>query len=152
MAVCTFFGHRQCPDTIRPKLKQLLTELITNYKTDMFYIGHQGQFDSIARSVLYELKAEYPWINFAIVLAYMPSKQDKHTNFSDTMIPEGIECVPPRYAIVWRNNWLLQQSDYVVTYITHSWGGAAKFAQKALSQKKMVFELGRDHSYKRDTL
>ena len=26
---------------------------------------------------------------------------------------------------------MLQQADYVVTYITHSWGGAAQFAKMA---------------------
>ena len=60
---------------------------------------------------------------------------------SDTMLPEGIESVHPRYAISWRNNWMLQQSDYVVTYITHSWGGAAQYAAKAARQGKIVVNL-----------
>ena len=57
------------------------------------------------------------------------------------LLPEGIESVHPRYAISWRNNWMLRQSDYVVTYITHSWGGAAQFAENAKKQKKVVVNL-----------
>ena len=65
----------------------------------------------------------------------------EYDDYSNTMLPEGIESVHPRYAISWRNNWMLRQSDYVVTYITHSWGGAAQFAEKANRQKKTVINL-----------
>ena len=57
------------------------------------------------------------------------------------MIPEGIEAVHPHYAIPWRNNWMLKQSDYVVTYITHTHGGAAQYAAKAKRQKKTIISL-----------
>ena len=107
----------------------------------MYYVGNQGQFDAFVRSILRELKKEYPQIDYAVVLAYMPGKQMKYDDYSDTMLPEGIESVHPRYAISWRNNWMLQQSDYVVTYITHSWGGAAQFAEKARRQRKIVINM-----------
>ena len=141
MSSCTFFGHRDCPESIKPKLREVLVDLITNHNVDMFYVGNQGRFDAIVRGVLRELKKEYPQINYAVVLAYMPGKQMEFDNYADTMLPEGIESVHPRYAISWRNNWMLWQSDYVVTCITHSWGGAAQFAEKAKSQKKIVINL-----------
>ena len=93
------------------------------------------------RFLVRELKNEYPQIDYAVVLAYMPGKQTEYDDYSDTMLPEGIEFVHPRYAISWRNNWMLQQSDYVVTYITHSWGGAAQYADKARRQKKTVINI-----------
>ena len=141
MSSCTFFGHRECPDSIKIKLKEVLIYLITNHDVDMFYVGNQGRFDSIVLSVLRELKKEHPQINYAVVLAYMPGKQAEYDDYSDTTLPEGIESVHPRYAISWRNNWMLQQADYVVTYITHSWGGAAQFAEMAKHQKKTVINL-----------
>ena len=104
-------------------------------------MGNQGRFDVIVRSVLREVKNEYPQINYAVVLAYIPGRQIEYDDYSDTMLPEGIEDVHPRYAISWRNNWMLQKSDYVVTYITHSWGGAAQFAKKAERQRKTVINL-----------
>ena len=141
MRICTFFGHRDCPESIRTQLRAALIDLITNHDVDMFYVGNQGRFDAIVRGVLRQLKKEYHQINYAVVLAYMPRKQMEFDDYSDTMLPEGIESVHPRYAISWRNNWMLQQSDYVVTYITHSWGGAAQFAEKAKHQKKTVINL-----------
>lgn len=52
-----------------------------------------------------------------------------------TMYMEGIESVRPHYAIYWRNNWLLRQSEYVVTYIR---GGAYQFTRKAKSLQKLL--------------
>ena len=141
MPACTFFGHRDCPETIKPKLREILVDLITDHDVDMFYVGHQGQFDAYVHSTLKALKQEYPQINYAVVLAYMPGKKTEYDDYADTMLPEGIESVHPRYAISWRNNWMLKQSEYVVTYITHSWGGAAQFVAKANRQKKTVINL-----------
>ena len=141
MASCTFFGHRDCPESIKPKLRKALVDLITNHDINMFYVGHQGQFDAYVRSELKRLKQEYPQINYTVVLAYMPGKKTEYDDYSDTMLPEGIETVHPRYAISWRNNWILRQSDYVITYITHSWGGAEKYYQKAVSAQKTVINL-----------
>ena len=107
----------------------------------MFYVGNQGQFDAIVRNVLRVLKMDYPSINYAVVLAYMPGKKSEYEDHADTMLPEGIEMVHPRYAISWRNNWMLRQSEYVVTYITRTWGGAAQYAAKAKRLKKNVINL-----------
>lgn len=141
---CTFFGHRDCPRSIQSKLREVLVDLIENYAVDMFYVGQQGAFDGIVRAVLKELVSVYPHIHYAVVLERMPHKREKFDtrDYTDTILPEGIETVLPRFAISWRNNWMLKQSDYVVTYITHAWGGAAQFAEKAERQKKTVIHLG----------
>ena len=141
MANCTFFGHRECPESIKIKLREVLIDLVNNHDVDMFYVGNQGRFDAIVRGVLRELKTEYPQISCAVVLAYLPGKETEYEDYSDTMLPEGIESVHPRYAISWRNNWMLRQSDYVVAYITHSWGGAAQYVNKAKRQNKRVINL-----------
>ena len=141
MLACTFFGHSDCPEAIKPNLRAVLIDLIVNQNIEMFYVGNQGQFDAIVRNVLRVLKMDYPSINYAVVLAYMPGKKSEYEDHSDTMLPEGIEMVHPRYAISWRNNWMLRQSEYVVTYITRTWGGAAQYAAKAKRLKKNVINL-----------
>ena len=146
MPTCTFFGHRDCPESIKPKLREVLVDLITKHGVDMFYVGHQGQFDAYVHSELKKLKQEYTQINYAVVLAYMPSKKTEYGDYSDTMLPEGIETIHPHYAISWRNNWMLKQSDYVVTYITRPWGGAAQYAGKAKSARKRIIELGNERT------
>lgn len=143
MSACTFFGHRDCPSSIKPKLREVLIDLIENHDVDVFFVGQQGAFDRIVRSILKELALIYPHIRYAVVLERLPPKQDEFDtrDYSDTMLPEGIEIVHPRFAISWRNKWMLERSDYVVTYITHSWGGAAQFAKMAEKNKKRVIAL-----------
>ena len=145
MSACTFFGHRDCPGSVKPKLREVLVDLIEHHAVEMFYIGQQGDFDRMVRSVLKELASIYPHINYAVVLERMPPQRDHFDlrDDSDTMLPEGSESVHPRFAISWRNRWMLRQSDYVITYVTHSWGGAAQFARTAQTQKKTVLNLAR---------
>ena len=143
MAACTFFGHRECPDSIQPELKKLLIHLIDEQHVDVFYVGHQGAFDRIVRNTLRELAFIYPHVRCYVVLAYMPQSPKKYDDidYTLTLLPDGIENVPKRFAISWRNRWMLQQADYVVTYVTHSWGGAARFTEISKKQKKTVFNL-----------
>ena len=142
MAVCTFFGHRDCPATIRPRLRAVLVELIERHGVEQFYVGWQGAFDAMVCSVLRELEEVYPHISYAVVLERLPGPRDKAIwDFSDTIFPEGLETVPPRFAISKRNDWMLKQADFVVTYITHNWGGAVQYAEKAQRQGKRVLNL-----------
>jgi len=76
------------------------------------------------------------------VIERMPSSNIVNiADCTDTLLPEGIEHVHPRFAISWRNKWMIRQSDYVVTYITHSTGGAAQFAKMAEKQGKIVIKV-----------
>ena len=132
MPACTFFGHSQCPD-LRSELRDAVMRLAGD-GVDMFYVGDNGRFDAQVRSVLSELGLRY-----GVVLAYLP--KGTGADFGDTMFPEGLELVHPRYAIDRRNRWMLERSDYVVTYVHHSWGGAAKFAALAERQGKRMIRL-----------
>lgn len=140
MSVCTFFGHRDCPADIRPRLRAAVVELIEGHGVDTFYMGRQGTFDAMARSVLRELTEVYPHISSAVVLERLPGSCGTR-DFSDAIFPEGLETVPPRFAISKRNNWMLKQADFVVTYITHNWGGTVQYAEKAQRRGKRVLNL-----------
>ena len=108
MPSCIFYGPRDCPDSVKTTLWEALVDLIEDHRVDMFHMGNQGQFDAMVRSTLRELKKEYPQIEYAVVLAYMPGKRNEYDDYSDTMLPEGIEPVHPHYAISWRNNWIVK--------------------------------------------
>lgn len=78
------------------------------------------------------------------VLAYMPGiKSEFDTGYEklETLYPDGLEKVPKRFAIDWRNKWMVQQSDYVISYVCHSFGGAAKYMELAKRKKKIVYNL-----------
>lgn len=138
---CTFFGHSDCPDGIKPILKEKLNELILKNGVNKFYVGNNGHFDYIARTTLAELKNEYPQIEFYVVLAYLENRKDDFGDYADTVFPEGIESIPYRFAICYRNEWMINRSDYVITYVRHPSGGAAKYREIAERRKKTVIDL-----------
>lgn len=96
MSACTFFGHRDCPSSIKPKLREALIDLIENHTVDMFYVGQQGAFDSMVRSVLKELVSLYPHINYAVVLERLPPKRDEFDthDYSDTIVYKSFDQLP----------------------------------------------------------
>lgn len=133
---CTFFGHSNTALEIRGKLKTTIIDLIENRSVDLFYVGDKGNFDKLALSILREIDAIYP-IRYYIVLAYLPKEKTDYP----TLFPEGIETVPKRFAINFRNKFMVEQSDMVISYITRSYGGAVKFVEMAVKKKKTVINL-----------
>ena len=144
---CCFFGHKDTPESVEADLYAAIEKLIVEHGVNTFYVGNQGHFDFYARAALRQLQGKYS-IRYSVVLAYMPGEKTEYDDFSDSMLPEGIEEVHPKYAISWRNDWLLKQSGYVIAYIHHNWGGAARYVQKAYRQGKTVINLCQDTYFK----
>lgn len=136
---CTFFGHRDTPESIRPILRATLIDLIENKGATRFYVGNNGLFDAMVTWQLRRLKSDYPHIDYAVVLTYLPTKAQ--TDDTPTLYPESQESALPRYAISKRNHWMLRQADYVVTYVNTTIGGAAKFQTLAQKKGKTVVNL-----------
>ena len=63
----------------------------------------------------------------------------------ETLYPEGLESVPPRYAISHRNRWMLAHAEYVITYVAAPVGGAAKAVETALRKNKKIINLHASH-------
>ncbi len=142
MSACTFFGHRECYGLDVGALQTAIENLILE-GVDTFYVGHQGGFDSIVFTCLQSIKRRYPQITFSVVLAYMPTQRAEYDLYADCSIyPEGLELCHPKFAIERRNNWMIEQSDYCICYITHTWGGAYKFAHMAKAQGLSIVNLG----------
>ena len=140
--ICTFFGHKDTPKEIEPILRSTLIDLIENKNINVFYVGNNGNFDNMVRRQLEDLSLTYP-ITYNVVLAYLPTKKSEYEDYTNTILPEGIETKPKRFAISYRNKWMIQQSDIVVTYVTHSFGGAARFKNTAERKGKTIIELSK---------
>lgn len=137
---CTFFGHRDAPPGIKASLRQVLSDLIERQGVKQFYVGNQGSFDTMARNLLTEFEQTHG-ISYEIVLAYLPRQEYPLCDADHTLLPEGIETVPPRFAIEYRNKWMIDHSDIVITYVHRSFGGAAKFKELAEKKNKVVIQI-----------
>ena len=139
MVSCTFFGHRDCPSSIRGVLATEIEKLISHHQVNTFYVGTHGNFDRMVYHVLKELQQRYGNIKVYRVLAYLPKPGDNDTAY--TIVPEGIENAHPRYAIVYRNNWMIDHSDYVIAYVTHTFGGAYQAVERAKKKGKITIQI-----------
>lgn len=139
---CTFFGHRYVQKEIEPMLRSTLIDLIENRGAELFYVGNQGAFDAMVTRVIRELSDRYP-IRAYTVLAYLPVGENGASDeLLPTILPDGIETVPRRFAIYFRNKWMIAQSDFVVTHVmNHIASGAAQFKALAEKQGKAVINL-----------
>lgn len=137
---CCFFGHRDIPGNIKTELVNTIEKLITEYGVINFLVGKQDGFDSLVLSLLKELSPQHPEISYSVVLAYLPDEKSNPID-APTLYPEGIENVPKRFCISWRNNWLIEHSQYVICYISHLTGGAGQFVEKAKKKDRTVFNI-----------
>ena len=143
VSVCTFFGHSECPENMKNAVLETVENLIRENDVKEFLVGDKGRFDRIVLDVLRDVKRKHPDVCYSVVLSSLQDKAD--LDYTETVFPEGIEVSPPRFAISWRNRWMVKQADCVVAYVCHTWGGAAKFVEYAIRQKKKVINLGSMH-------
>lgn len=135
--IVTFCGHGNVAN--KNDVQEWLyaaTENLILEGAKTFYLGGYGEFDSLAKSVLREHKKCYSYIDIVLILSYLNSSIDE-AGYCYTLYPP-IETVPKRFAISKRNEWMIEQSDIVVAYVTHGWGGAAKTLEFAQRKKKRI--------------
>ena len=140
MVVCTFFGHRDSPEHLQDALSAAIKQAILKYHVDTFYVGNHGRFDAMALHALKEAQKMFPHISYSVVLAYFPTEQT-NTLYEHTLYPEGLETVPKKFAISFRNKWMVAQADVIIAYITRTHGGAAQFVRLAQRKGKPVIWL-----------
>lgn len=140
MTACTFFGHRDCSQSLYPAVERAIRRMICAGVAD-FYVGGQGTFDAMALRVLREVSRDLPWVRYTVVLAYLPSERQPNVESGETFFPEGLESAPRRFAIERRNLWMLERCDCVIAYVNRSYGGAAKFLALAERQGKTILNL-----------
>ena len=138
--IVTFCGHKDISDTaaLHDRLLDVLRSLISE-GADTFLLGGYGAFDTLAASAVQELKTEFPQIRATLVLPYLD--RDYNRDLYDDSIYPPLENVPRRFAISKRNEWMVDQADVIVAFVTHGWGGAASTLRYSERKKKRVISL-----------
>lgn len=139
--VVAFFGHKDTPSAVKPLLEQTVQRLIEENEEITFLVGTHGVFDLMVQSVLGQALQKYPHISCHIVLSYIPIENNGEQYPLQTLVPEGIESVPKRFAISFSNSYMVNECDTVVCYITHDWGGAKQFVENAKKKGRVIINL-----------
>jgi uncharacterized phage-like protein YoqJ len=144
--IITFCGHSNClfSDEEKEKLKQLLIEKIIKNPTCKFYLGGYGDFDSLCLRTLRELKTDFPDIELLFITPYLDknySKLELAKYYYEDVIFPPIENVPRKFAILKRNEWMVDSAELVIAYVKYSWGGAAKTLEYAKRKKVPIINI-----------
>lgn len=133
----TFCGHSTVYplDLVQRWLHEVIEGLIVR-GARKFYLGGYGTFDQMAAAAVWEQKRTHPEITSVLVLPYLDRKVSA-TEYDYTTYPP-LENVPRRFAISRRNRWMVDNSDILVAFVTHDWGGAATTLKYAERKKKEI--------------
>ena len=133
---CFFIGNRNTPSSIEQQLIEVVEQHITQYGVTIFTVGHYGSFDSLVTRVLKKTKKQYPHIELYLLAPYaLNQNRETPEGFNSTFYPEGLETVPKAFAIVQANRYMIQNSDYLITYC-HNVGNTRNFVEYAKRREK----------------
>lgn len=142
MHACTFIGHRECPESVKPILYKELENLIVNCNVRNFYVGTHGDFDRIVYETLCKLEKVYS-IKISVVLAYLSSlNKQTYYDVTKTIYPDVLAKTPFKFAISKRNDFMIRQSQYMICYVNYTNSNASKFVKTAVKRNLKVKNLG----------
>ena len=134
MKACSFFGHRDTPQTdeLKHKVRETVERLIVEERVDTFLFGSRSKFDELCHIVVTELREKYSHIQriaylckhetACLVGAGMEQKRRiKELTGRDVYVPEYEDIRKSdrvnsagRACYVERNQWIIDDSDFVI--------------------------------------
>ena len=135
---CFFLGHHDASNSIYPALLSIVEQHITEYGVTEFFVGHYGNFDQLAARAVKESKTHHPDISLSLLLPYHPSERriSLPEGFDDTYYPDGMENVPRRFTIFRANRYMIDHSDYLISYVWHPASNARELVRYAERREK----------------
>ena len=137
-----FFGHRDVPVNLDSVLMETITDFVKNKGVTNFYVGNNGRFDDMVLHALKRVKQSFPNISYCVVLSYYPqNKLPFSLQHVKTVFPAEVAAVPKKVAIIRRNKWMIDHSEFVVSYVRRNFGGAASAVEYAKKKERTVISL-----------
>jgi uncharacterized phage-like protein YoqJ len=120
--------------------------MIVENGVDTFLVGGHGRFDSIATSVVNKIKKTFPNVKLILVRPYLTNDLNRNRNYynsvyDEIIIPSSLAEIHYRAAIPKRNQWMVDESQYVITFLRNNFGGAYEAVQYAKRQYKSIVKI-----------
>ncbi len=147
MKTCFFIGHREADERLLPALKQTVRQHILEYGVTDFVVGDHGGFDRLAAAAVIAARKEFPQVSLTLLLPYHPAIRPVRLRpgFDGSFYPPQLEQVPPRYAIVRANRYMVDSADYLIAYVWHPASNARKLLEYARKRSQLhITVLGQD--------
>ena len=139
--VITFLGHSTITNSSE-LLEKMVKTILENTRKDekiSFYCGGYGDFDNLSAMACRLIKKQLPNSEVVLVTPYL--KNLTKNDIYDATIYPPIENVLPRYAIIKRNEWMVERADLIIAYVKYTYGGAYITLNYAERKKKPIINL-----------
>ena len=144
---CCFAGHNNINiSTEKEKVKEVAENLILQYGVKDFWVGNYGNFDIGCALAIKELQVNYPDIKLSVVIPYLTKsiseyKEVYYKNFDNVLIANIPLSVPKRFHIIKANEYMVENSQFLICFINRSWGGAVQTFEYAKRKNLKIFNL-----------
>lgn len=130
--IITFCGHGDFIKT--EKIENTLIELLKFFakgrETIDCYCGGNGRFDGFAAECVRKAKKDFENIRNCLIIPYLSlsfQEKIKYLNdYYDEIIYPPLKNIPAKYAIIKRNEWMVDKADLLIAYVKHSWAAQRK--------------------------
>ena len=142
---CCFAGHSDIWDSsLTEKIKSVAEDLIVNHNVREFWVGNYGNFDGSAASVIRELQKTYSDVKLDLVIPYLTKSINEYKELyykkcDNILIADIPENTPKRFHITKANEYMVNNSDFMICYIQRSWGGAITTYKYAKRKNLQIF-------------
>lgn len=141
---CCFEGNLSYNklEEITAKLKKEIKNVIKKFRVTEFYVAAESDFDRLCLGCLEEIKAENSDIKLCLVLTEPPSKFEENKAFLkifDEITHLNFEKISPQFVKLSTFNWLIGNSDYLISVKEGNGKQAPEVVIRDLSNKDLLF-------------
>ena len=144
--VVAFFGHARLlvNKEIEARLRSVIENVVGN--GDELLFGGYGTFDSFAFELCKRYKESGKRVSLHYVTPYITPEFQRSvlSGFEktyDSIIYPEIERAPLRYAISYRNRWIVERADVIIVGVDHKYGGAYAACKYAERKGKRIINI-----------
>ena len=137
--ICCFFSNKNLIDIekLKPNLKREIKKLIIDFGVSEFYVCLEDNFDRLCVKCLKEIKYEYPHIRLCLVLT--DSLKIRTNNLFNEIIYLNFEKITKQFIRLSTFNWLIGNSDYLISVKEENGKQAPEVVIRDLSNKDLLF-------------
>ena len=127
-------------DELERRILDFLEERVGDNSAEM-YLGGYGNFDTFAYDCCKKYKATHSNISLVFVTPYLTAEyQQKHLKYQktryDSIVYPDLEKKPPKFAILYRNKYMIEKADYVLAYVSHDWAERTRLISTQKEREK----------------